>query len=313
VTAGPIAFLTGPTAVGKSTIALVWAFRRGLELISLDSRQVYRGLDIGTAKPSREEQSRVRHHLVDILDPHETCSAGRYSALYRSVLSDLESRTVRGLAVGGTGFYWEACSRGLHAVPAAYPENRARLETLYREERASGLAARLRALDPAGASRVAPRNWQRVMRAIELIEATGRPLAEIFAGERRMGVSAPVVVLLRSRSETYARIEARCRAMLDAGLLGEIEQLLASGVPADAPAFRTVGYREFLPHLLAGAPLGPCITRFVQSSRQYAKRQETWFRHRIPERIEIALEGETPPEENVDRIERALGVPQGDA
>lgn len=305
---GPIAFLTGTTAVGKSAVALAWAERHGLEILSLDSRQVYRGLDVGTAKPTAEERQRVRHHLIDILDLSETCSAGRFSKLYRAALLDLEARSVRGLAVGGTGFYWEACSRGLHDLPPASPDIRENLEILYRERGTAGLCERLHALDPVGANRVPQTNWQRLMRAIELVESTGKPLGEIWAGERRQGALAPVVVLTRSRAEIKRRIEDRCRLMLDAGLLHELEALLARGIPPDAPGLRTVGYREFLPHLLDGAPIAACITRFVQSSRQYAKRQETWFRHRIPDRIEIPLEGDVPPEDVVDQIERVVSA-----
>lgn len=305
-----VAFLTGPTAVGKSAVALGCAEERNWEIVSVDSRQVYRRLAVGTAKPSASDQARVRHHLLDLLEPTEAASAGWFRERFAGVAADLAAREVRGLAVGGTGLYWEACTRGLHELPAPVPALRAELEEVAAREGVAALHAQLAALDPAGARGVDPANRHRVIRALELVRLSGQPLASLYAGARAGAAPASgpplAIVLLRPRGELHARIEARCRAMVEAGLLGEIRALLDAGTPADAPGLRTVGYREFLPHLLDGAPLEACMARFVVATRQYARRQETWFRHRLPRKVEVRLPEGTDDAEAGDEVRRVL-------
>ena len=307
-----VAFLTGPTAVGKSAVALALAERRGWELLSIDSRQIYRRLEIGTAKPTPEDRRRVPHHLIDLLDAEQAASAGWFRHRYLEAAADLARRGARGFAAGGTGLYWEACTRGLHRLPASVPEVRAELEAIAEREGLSAVYDRLAALDPEGAARLDRHNRHRVLRALELVRLTGRPLAEIYAGAREGDpsaapvVSPPVVVLTLPRPEIWTRIEGRCEAMLAAGLLGEIRALLDSGVAPDAPGLRTVGYREFLPHLLDGESLALCVDRFVANTRQYAKRQETWFRNRLGDRTEVAIRAGEPAEAVADRVLEAL-------
>jgi tRNA dimethylallyltransferase len=294
--------LTGPTAVGKTEVGLLLAESRGWAILSVDSRAIYRRLEIGTAKPTPEERARVPHLLLDALDPTEACSAGRFRALAGLALSAAAAEGKRVLAVGGAGLYWEALTRGLHLLPASDPEIRARHAGIVREEGPEGLYRRLLELDPVRAAQLAPRDRQRVGRALEVAELAGRPMSRILRDQEREGAAPaasgtpPVIVLLRPREDLYRRIERRCRAMVEAGLVAELRSLLDAGISPEAPGLRTVGYREFLPHLLQRVPLESCLERFLADSRRYAKRQETWLRHRLPERREFHLEeGEAPP------------------
>ena len=344
-----VCFLTGATAVGKSDVALHLAERHGWEIVSVDSRQIYRRMEIGTAKPTAEERERVRHHLLDLLDPDEVASAGWFREQFLEVEADLRSRHRSALAVGGTGLYWEAATRGLHALPPASPELRAELEAIVERDGLSAVFARLAASDPEGAAGIDRYNRHRVIRACELVELTGKPLAHIYSGTREgergaahlgeLGPShlgrhaptqlgegnpsrvdgpdpsrnppyfptPPVIVLSRPRPELRERIARRCEAMLAGGLLDEIRALLDSGLAPDAPGLRTVGYREFLPHLLHGAPLDECRSRFVIQTRQYAKRQETWFRNRLPHATTIEIEDGESFKATAARVDAALG------
>lgn len=289
-----VGWIAGPTAIGKSEIALCLAEARGWAILSVDSRQIYRRLDRGTAKPSPEERARVPHLLLDALDPVEPSSAGRFRALALESLRALGDRGGRALAVGGAGFYWEALTRGLHPLPPASAPVRQRHEEILVREGPEGLHRRLAAVDPVTATRLAPADRQRVSRALEVHELTGLPLSALLHAPRGPETRRPVVALLRERGDLHRRIENRCEAMLAAGLLDEIRALLASGLSASAPGLRTVGYREFLPHLLDGEPLATCREAFLRNTRQYAKRQETWLRGRVPERVEIRIrEGES--------------------
>lgn len=296
-------WLAGPTAVGKSEVALRLCEMRGLSLLSLDSRQIYRGLDIGTAKPSAEERRRVPHLLIDRLDPTEACSAGRYRELALAALSGLRASGRRALAVGGAGLYWEALTRPLHDLPRASAEIRARHEEILRREGSAGLHAELRRVDPETAARLSPNDRQRISRALEVAALAGRPLSELLRAGRPAALDLPVAVLERPPAELRERIAARAAAMLDAGLLEEIRGLIAAGVPPEAPAFRSVGYREFLPHLLRGEPLEACRARFLQATWLYARRQQTWLRGRVPGHHVVRAEaGET-----VDRLAARVG------
>jgi tRNA dimethylallyltransferase len=298
--------LLGPTAVGKTAVALIVAECAHLEILSVDSRQIFRRLEIGTAKPTAAERARVPHHLLDVLEPTETCSAGRYRDLALEALRAAARRGVRLLGAGGAGLYWEALARGLHELPRASAEIRQRHARLLAEEGPGALHRRLREVDPPSAARLAPADVQRVSRALEVAELTGRPLSALLRGPRPDSRAIPVVALLRERADLYRRIEDRCVRLLDAGLVEELRALLATGVPPDAPGLRTVGYREFLPHLLEGKPLPLCVAEFVRASRRYAKRQETWLRHRIPEAIVVQVGAEETAEETAGRVEEAL-------
>jgi tRNA dimethylallyltransferase len=300
------ACILGPTAVGKTEVALLVAERTGLEILSVDSRQLYRRLDLGTAKPTAAERARVRHHLLDVLDPAEICSARRFRDLALIALREAGERRVRLLGVGGAGLYWEALVRGLHDLPPASEEIRARHVRLLAEEGPDALHRRLRAVDPPTATRLAPGDTQRVSRALEVHELTGIPLSALHRQPRPDAWVIPTVALLRDRADLYRRVEERCGRILEAGLVAELRDLLASGVPSDAPGLRTVGYREFLPHVLDGKPLAACEEEFVRDSRRYAKRQETWLRHRVPEAVVLRIEPKEAAEETAERVRDAL-------
>lgn len=268
--------------MGKSDVALLLAERHGLELISVDSRQVYRRLEIGTAKPTREQQLRVRHHLIDRIEPDESYSAGKFRRDFDSLLEDLARRNQRALAVGGTGFYWEAVSGGLHALPESDADVRARVAARREADGAQATWERLRSVDPETATRLAPGDSQRVGRALEIFEQTGRPLSVWLSAERTVGpaVDVPVAALLRPRPELLTRIASRSAAMREAGLVAELRSLLEGSLSPESPGLRTVGYREYLPHLLSGRSLEECDADFLRATRAYAKRQRTWIRNR---------------------------------
>lgn len=286
-----VGFLTGPTATGKSAVAEWLAERYDLELLSIDSRQLYRGLDLGTAKPTAEDRRRCRYHLLDLLSPEEFSSAGEFRQSFRTALQDIAGRSRRALAVGGTALYWEACAYGMHRLPPSSPEFRAKWEQVWKDQGLEVVFDRLAELDPTGAEDVERDNPHRVLRALELVETTGQTLRELYSGPRVGGLGSvpPEVILLRPREETYRRIEERCEAMLSAGLIDELRSLMDRGLSPDAPGLRTVGYREFVPFVEGTSSLEECRELFVRNSRRYAKRQETWFQNRMPEAHRIEL------------------------
>lgn len=300
-----VGYLTGPTAVGKTNAALALAERRGWAILSVDSRQIYRRLEIGTAKPTLHDRERVEHLMVDILDPAQHCSAGAFRRTAMQALAGRPPRSV--LAVGGAGLYWEALTRDLHALPQADPVVRARHRQILESEGAGGLYRRLKEIDPDAARWLSPNDRQRISRALEVAEITGRPMSRILAEPRPAAEAAlPVAVLLRPRAELYGRIVERCGLMLSAGLVGEVEAILVQGVKPDAPGLRSVGYREFIPHILADAPLERCVGEFVRNTKRYAKRQETWLRNRTPGARFLETSGTEDPECLGRRIEAVL-------
>ncbi|MCY4115112.1 MAG: tRNA (adenosine(37)-N6)-dimethylallyltransferase MiaA [Chloroflexi bacterium] len=269
--------LTGSTASGKTSAALTLADDFPIEVISADSRQVYRGMDIGTAKPSAAERARVPHHLVDIIDPSETYSAHRFVQDARRALDDIRGRGRVPVVVGGTGFYIKALLEA--SLLAAVPPNtelRDELDALQAREGVAGLAARLERLDPTRAATVDRANPRRLIRAIEVAErrqpvgkAPAPPPSVIF------GIELPADVL-------SAFIERRVQAMYAGGLVEETRTLLERGVSADAPALTGVGYGEAAAVLAGGLTLDDAKQRTMTRTRQYARRQRTWFRHQLP-------------------------------
>lgn len=275
-----IVCLLGPTASGKSELALELAARIGGEIVSADSRQIYRGLDIGTAKPTAEERARVPHHGVDVVDPEERYDAARFRAAAAAAIADIHARGRVALVVGGTGLYLRALLRGLCPAPAAVPALRAALgHTIAARGTAAGHRA-LAALDPDAATRIGPRDAVRIVRALEVGLATGVPLsrwqAEHGFGERPY--DALVIGLARSTPEIDARIAARADAMVRAGFLDELRAVIARGVPRTAPGLRAVGYPEMLACLDGRLGLSAAIDATVAATRRFAKRQRTWFR-----------------------------------
>lgn len=269
--------LTGPTASGKTAAALALADEIPIEVISADSRQVYRGLDIGTAKPTAGERARVPHHLVDIIDPSKTYSAHRFVQDARRALDKISRRGRIPVVVGGTGFYIKALVETslLAAVPPD-PELRRDLEALQEREGVAGLAARLERSDPQRAATIDRTNPRRLVRAIEVAE-----------GRRSVGNSAvppPSVIFgIDHPAEVLAdRIERRVHHMYANGLVEETRALLERGIPRDAPALTGVGYGEAAAVLAGSLTLEEARQRTVSRTRQFARRQRTWFRHQLP-------------------------------
>ncbi|MFP4561451.1 MAG: tRNA (adenosine(37)-N6)-dimethylallyltransferase MiaA [Thiohalorhabdus sp.] len=291
-------FLMGPTAVGKTDLALAIADEFPVALINADSAQVYRGMDVGTAKPSPEVRARYPHALMDFRDPAEPFSAGEYA---RAARREAEACLGRGrvpLLVGGTGLYFRAFAEGLAELPTANRELRDRLRSEAEHEGWPALHERLRRLDPQAAGRIHPRDGQRILRALEVCEATGRPLSELQREEGLPSADFPILrlALWRPREELWRRIEARFRAMLEGGLEEEVRALVQAGVDPDAPALRSVGYRQVREHLEGRRSREELLEAGVVATRRLAKRQLTWLRREPgvewyrPEEREAVLE-----------------------
>ena len=278
----PLAFLVGGTAVGKSSLALELAERAGAELLSMDSMLVYRGMDIGTAKPSREERGRVAHHLIDLAEPHERYDLQRYLADFELALADLQQRGVRALVVGGTALYLQALIYGLFEGPAVDLELRARWQSRAREAGSAALHLELAQVDPVLAERVHPNDEKRVIRGLEVWEQTGRPLSQWQTEWKREGAERPgrartLVGLRRAESLSSERIRERTRAMLDAGWAEEAAAIQAAGGFGET-AIQALGYREVLALAAGEASREETEELIALRTRQFARRQRTWYR-----------------------------------
>ena len=280
-TAGrPILALIGPTAVGKTALGLDLAERLSGEIISADSRQVYRPLTIGTAKPSPEELARVRHHFIDEWELDEPFSAGRFAEAATARIEDVLDRGRTPVVVGGSTLYLEALLHGLAEIPETTPETRDRLMARLHDEGGAVLFRELQRLDPASAATMDATKTQRIVRALEVLLDTGKPLSAYHADRPAPRFAFAPVVLTRPRAELYDRINRRVDAMLDAGLLDENRRLLEAGIEPSANPLRTIGYREPLAHLRGEIGYDEMVRRLKQNTRRYAKRQLTWFRRR---------------------------------
>lgn len=274
--------LVGPTASGKSALALQLAPRLGAEIVSCDSLQVYRGFDIGSAKPTADERARVRHHLVDVAEPGDpTFSAARYAELAWPVLEDLAARGRLPLVVGGTGLYLKALMAGLFEGPARDEHLRRRLEAWAERFGDARLHRLLAHVDPQTAARVQPADRVRVVRALEVYHSSGQPLSAHIARQpaAREGWTWLTVGLLPTREVLRGRVEARSDAMLAAGLLDEVRGLLASGLAPTTRALQSIGYRQACAVLAGTTTLAEARRDMVSATMRYAKRQVTWFRH----------------------------------
>ncbi len=300
-------FLVGPTAVGKTGVAIEVAERMGAEILSLDSRQIYRHLELGTAKPTASEQARVRHHLIDLYEPSERISAVRVAEDYALATAEVRSRGRKVLAVGGSGLYVDACLGRLDPMPPRSPAHRAEHARIRETEGTPVLHRRLAAVDPESAARLSPHDFVRVSRALEIYAVTGRPMSSLRTRPETLDLSEgpPMVLLVRSRDELYERIEQRARAMLDAGLLQEIERLLAAGLAPDSPAFESIGYSQFAEALRGERSLEGAIEEFIRRTRRYAKRQITWFSNRYRGMRTLTI---APGEEPAATADRVLGL-----
>jgi tRNA dimethylallyltransferase len=250
------------------------------EIVNADALQVYRRLNVGTAKPAREDQELVPHHLLDILDPEETFSAGEFVRRARVTISDILDRGRRPLIVGGSGLYLRALIRGLSPIPSVSGGVRRELRARLEREGLASLRRELQELDPRSEQRLAEGDTQRVLRALEVVLATGSPLSS-WLEKRPWGADrlpARLIGLTLPRALLYDRIEERVGAMVAAGWVEEVAGLLASGFTGSEAAFQAIGYRQIVRHLNENWPLEEAMADIVRATRRYAKRQMTWFR-----------------------------------
>ena len=281
--------LVGPTASGKSSLAMALARSRSdIELVTVDSMQVYRGMDIGTAKPSAAEQSEIVHHLLDVCDPDDDYTVARFQRDCFAVLADIEERGKRAVLVGGTGLYLQAITDDLE-IPARFLDVRAELET---EPDTAVLFARLEGLDPLAASRMEPTNRRRVVRALEVTLGSGRPFSSFGPGlEEYPAAPFPVMGLTMERDLLDQRIAQRYEQQMADGFLAEVQTLVDSPSGLGRTARQALGYAELLDHIENGTPLDDVLETAVTRTRRFARRQQRWF-GRDPRIHWIPAEGE---------------------
>ena len=274
-----IVVLCGPTGIGKTAAAIYLAIRCKGEIVGADSMQIYRHMDIGTAKPTLAEQRQVPHHLIDVVDPGEAFDAERYITLTRPVISDLTSRERLPLVVGGTGFYIKALMYGLFETLPVDPEVRRRLQNEVSEKGSPVLHKRLVQCDPGAAARIHPNDTYRVLRALEVFESSGQTISawqkpHAFKNKvydtLQIGLNMP-------RQDLYARIDQRVDQMIDQGLLEEVKGLLQNGYAPELRAMQSLGYRHMIAYLQKQQIWDETVRTLKRDTRRYAKRQLTWF------------------------------------
>jgi tRNA dimethylallyltransferase len=296
-------FLAGPTAAGKSAVAMELAGRLNGEIISVDSMQVYRCLDIGTAKPSPEEQKRVPHHLIDVAGLDESFDAARFVSLAGAAVDGIRARGRVPIFCGGTGFYFKAYLEGLGEAPPSDPKIRAELQLTPLET----LLTELEQRDPVTFQKVDRQNPRRVMRALEVIRITGRPFSEQRADWQagRRAVPGHFIGLTRPAGELSDRIRLRVDEMFARGLVAETQALLERGLAENVTALQALGYRQVVEHLRGERPLAETIELVKIRTRQFAKRQLTWFRRQM--RLDwMTLEGHPPADVATQIFSRAM-------
>jgi tRNA dimethylallyltransferase len=300
--------LAGPTGCGKTAAALAIAEVLPVEIISVDSALVYRGMDIGTAKPTAAELAAVPHHLIDILDPSESYSAAEFVRDAKRLAADITARGKLPLLVGGTMLYFKALFDGLSALPQADADLRAAIDAEAAERGWHALHAELATLDPATAERLAPNDSQRIQRALEVIRLTGQPLSVLHAASRDEGVDWPLFSLEpNDRAWLHERLAQRFEQMLAGGLIDEVKALRARGdLSLALPSMRCVGYRQAWEALDAN-DFSDLRDRGTAATRQLAKRQVTWLRG-MPQRHVIACDGPQPVPELLASLQRLLNA-----
>jgi tRNA dimethylallyltransferase len=276
----PLVVILGPTASGKSALAVSLAESLNGEILACDSTQLYRHFDIGTAKVPVAAQGNIPHHLVDLIEPQEVFSAGDYRRRAEEVLADLRFRKKLPIVVAGTGLYLRALLEGLSKAPARSEGLRERLRRKSTQRGPEHLHRILARLDSEAAARIAPRDTPKIIRAIELRILLGKPVGEIHRAGRAPleGYEVKKIGLLPPREALYARIDARVESMLAAGWLDEVRQLIARGVPLGAKPFQFIGYSELRSHLEGQLALPEAVAQIQRATRRFAKRQITWFR-----------------------------------
>jgi tRNA dimethylallyltransferase len=272
--------IVGPTASGKSDLAIQLAERLGGEVLVCDSTQVYRHFDIGTAKVRFAQQRGIPHHLIDLVEPQEIFTAGEYRRGALQVLEDVRRRKKLPILTAGTGLYLRALLQGLSDAPERSDQLRDRLRGKSKKHGAEYLHRLLARLDPEAGDRIAPRDTPKIIRAIEMRVLAGKSVGEIHRGDRRglQGYDVRKIGLRPPRAELYARIDRRVEAMVAAGWIDEVRNLIRMGAPADGKPFQFIGYSELRQHIEGHLERGPAIQQIQQATRRFAKRQLTWFR-----------------------------------
>ena len=296
--------ITGPTATGKTGVAIDVAQKLGGEIISLDSRQVYQGMDIGTAKATPTQRAAVPHHGLDLLPPSERYNAGRFAEDAREWISAITKRGHLPILVGGTGFFLRALTHPMFREPALDPGRKESMKRLLNEKRRVELLEWLRHLDPVGAARLSEEaGRQRIARMIEVALLTGRPLHWWHAQgvEGAHPIAALTIVLTLDRATLYNRINRRVMEMVEVGLVDEVAGLLAAGYDENTPGMKTTGYIEMIPHLRGEISLDEAVDAIQRATRSFARRQITWFRHQLAAPV-VELDAAVPHPALVERI-----------
>lgn len=303
----PLVAIVGPTAVGKTEIAVQLAERVNGEIVSADSRLLYRGMDIGTAKPSAADLARVPHHLIDVADPDEIWSLAVFQEAAQKAIADIYSRRKLPILVGGTGQYLRAILEGW-APPklAAQPRLRNALEGWAGEIGKDSLYARLARLDPMAALSIDPRNLRRTIRALEVIFSTGRKFSAV-----RSKTESPFRVLqiglMRPRAELYQRIDDRITSMLEAGWLEEVRTLMSKGYSPDLPSMTAIGYNQLIRHLSGQISLEEAVVEIKRATRMFVRRQANWFKKNDPQIHRFAASEIVLPE-LINLVQGSLGI-----
>lgn len=278
----PAIFLMGPTASGKTALAVELAQALNAEIISVDSALVYKGMDIGTAKPTLEERKGIAHHLIDILDPFESYSTGSFRNDSLQLMQDITRRGKVPLLVGGTMLYFNALFNGLASLPEASPAIRKKLDEELAVDGKAAMHARLKNIDPESADRIHPNDPQRVQRALEVYEISGKPITQFFREAEKNQIPYQKIKLIiapEDRKQLHEKIAQRFRLMVDQGLIDEVDALYQRGdLNEKLPAIRAVGYRQAWCYLRGDYDLDSMIEKGIVATRQLAKRQFTWLR-----------------------------------
>lgn len=278
----PAILLMGPTASGKSALAMELAERFGCEIVSVDSAQIYRHMDIGTAKPSAAERARVPHHLIDIVEPHESYSAARFRDDTLALMREITERGRIPLLVGGTMLYFRALTEGLNDLPEADPTIRLVIDTMAEEKGWPGLHAELRRIDPESAARIMPSDAQRIQRALEIYYVAGKSMTALLSKPKYVYLPyrlCSIALAVENRDWLHERIAQRFEIMLELGLISELRKLRQTyALEPDMPSMRCVGYRQVWHYLDGEYALGTLREKAVAATRQLSKRQMTWLR-----------------------------------
>lgn len=307
-----VPFIVGPTASGKTAVSILVAERIGAQIISADSRQIYKGMAIGSAQPTPDELDRVPHHFVACLDSNVTFSAGEYGRQARAKIEELLAQKITPLVVGGSGLYLSALTDDFFSGPSADPEIRNRLKAVAAKEGTTALYQKLQKVDPAGAEKIMPSDYRRIERALEIYYLTGMPISEVRRRKANPPPYRPLMIGLKwPRDQLYERIDRRCLQMLDQGLIEEVKALSEdkdielSDFLTEFNALNSVGYVEVIGYLKRDYDYDEMVRLFQRNTRHFAKRQISWFGR--DERINwIEVDRETSPNDMANRVLEVL-------